>query len=120
MQNVPNKITDSDLLHTLLLYHKHMCEEALHAMLECSNQQLRQDLQQSLQTTLNHQQQIGQLMQRKGYYRALPASQQEQQAAMTEVQKILQASAAGAGGAGAGQPLPGMQPQPGMQPPQMS
>lgn len=93
MQNVPNKITDSDLLHALLLHHKHACEETLHAILECSDQQLRQDYMTSLETNLRHQQQISDLMTRKGYYRPLPASPQESQAAMAEVQKVLQASA---------------------------
>lgn len=113
MVNMPQKITDSDLLHTLLLYHKHLCEETLHAMLECGNQQLRQDYQQSLQTSLAHHQQISELMTRKGYYRPLPAQPQETQAAAAEVQKILQASAAGAAlGAGAmGGPQPGVRPQ---------
>ena len=110
MQNMPNKITDFDLSQTLLNLHKHACKESTADIMECSSPELRQEFTQALQTNLQHQQQIFQYMNQKGYYKPLPASSQELQSALQQLQSAQQqtggaypgAGAAGAGAAGAG------------------
>ena len=90
MPNMPNKITDFDLSQILLNLHKYECECTTQDVLECSTPELRQELTQLLQQNLQVQYQLYQYMNQKGFYKPLPASQQELQAAQQQLQKAQQ------------------------------
>ncbi len=90
MQGMPNKITDQDLYNALLSEHKMMAGMLVHAVLETGHKALRQDFQQSLTNILDHQYQIWQQMNQKGFYKPLQASQQEISQVQQEAQQLSQ------------------------------
>lgn len=103
MNQMPNKISDWDLMNAALIMHKQELSSLATAIAEASNQQLQQDYMQSFHTVLNHQKQLFQLMQQRGFYQPMQASQQEIQAAAQNVNTAL----AQLGGPGAPPPGPG-------------
>ncbi len=90
MQGMPNKISDQDLYSVLLNEHKLMATTLCGAVLEAGEPKLRQEYQQCLNTTLDHQYKIWQEMNQKGYYKPLPANQQEITQVQQEIQKASQ------------------------------
>lgn len=104
MMQMPNQISDWDLMHTVLILHKHELTSLATAMAETSHPQLLQEFHQSFDLVLSHQKAIANLMQQRGYYNPIPADPQQMQMAAREIQHGL------AQVAGPGAPPPGMQP----------
>lgn len=102
MNQMPNRISDWDLMHTVLLLHKHELASIAMAMAETTHPQLLQEYQQSFGQVLQHQKAISQLMNQRGYYNPIQADPQALYAAAREVQTGL----AQVGGPGA--PPPGV------------
>lgn len=90
MPGMPNKILDQDLYTALLNEHKMMAGMLVNAVLESGDKAVRQDFQQSLTTALDHHYQIWQQMNQKGFYKPLPASQQEISQVQQEAQQLSQ------------------------------
>jgi len=80
--------SDKEITQTLLNEHK-LCASALtNLVLESSNQALRDDVTCILNRTFQHQKNIFDLMNQKGWYSPQTASQQEVNQAKQEVSKI--------------------------------
>jgi spore coat protein CotF len=82
----PNKISDFDLMTELNQCIKQSASQLTTAILESSNPQVRQQMQSALQRSLQHHQQLSQLMTQKGYYKPLPADQQMLQVAQEQIE----------------------------------
>lgn len=82
------KVADLDLMTQLNLTIKQTATQLTTAILESSSPQVRQQVQTALQTCLQHQQQLSQLMMQKGYYQPLPASPEMLQAARDQIETV--------------------------------
>lgn len=112
MNQMPNRISDWDLMHQIDMMHKHEIDQLGHCIAEAVNPQLVQDYMQSFQTVVQHQKALWQIMNARGYYRPLPADAQQVQMATQEINKAL-AQVAGPGAPPAGGPgmVTGAQPR---------
>jgi spore coat protein CotF len=83
-------ITDKDIANIILNQHKHEAATLTNFILECSNDQLREDAENALQQVFRHQKDIFDLMSQKGWYRVQPADAQQMARAQQEVSSIQQ------------------------------
>lgn len=83
-----NRLTDKEIMQTLLNEHKLCASSLTNLILESSDQSLRNDCSGILDRTFRHQKNIFDLMMSKGWYTTQQASQQELTAAKQEVSKI--------------------------------
>lgn len=83
-----SKVADLDLMTQINQTLKQSAMQLTTAILESSNPQVRQHLQNTLQTCFQHHQQLSQLMTQKGYYQPLPATPQMLQTAREQVETV--------------------------------
>ncbi len=81
-------LTDKDIVNVLLKDHKLAASSFTNLVLESSNQFLRNDATNILTKTFQHQKQIFDLMNQKGWYSTQNASQQEISRAQQEITNI--------------------------------
>jgi spore coat protein CotF len=81
-------ISDQEVMSILLSEHKLAASSLTNLVLESSNQFLRNDATVILTSTFNHQKQIFDFMNQKGWYQTQIASQQEISKVQQEVAKI--------------------------------
>ncbi len=86
---MPNNqnLTDKEIATALLNAHKLGAQALTTLMLESVNQSIRQDAMQVLNTTLQHQKQIFDYMNSKGYYQVEMAPSQEISKAQQQMQQ---------------------------------
>ena len=81
-------VTDKEILNVLLDEHKLGASSMTNLILESSNQLLRNDATNILTRTFQHQKQIFDLMNQKGWYKVQNASQQDITRAQQEMGSI--------------------------------
>ena len=81
-------ITDKEILNVLLDEHKLCASSLTNLILESSNQILRNDVNNILSRTFQHQKQIFDIMSQKGWYKTQNASQQDISKAQQEMGSI--------------------------------
>ncbi|MGE5577627.1 MAG: spore coat protein [Syntrophothermus sp.] len=76
---MPNtgKLSDKDLAERMLNNHKLAASHLTQLILEAANESLRHDYINILQKTFDHQKQLWDLMNKRGWYQVQAASQQE-------------------------------------------
>lgn len=105
MNQLPNKISDFDLMTELDNCCKQSAIQLTTGILEASNPQVRQQLLSALEHAFQQQYQLAQLMMQKGYYKPLPASVQMIETAGQQLQMAtaqVGGPAPGAPGVGVG------------------
>ncbi|MFU0799623.1 MAG: spore coat protein [Xylanivirga thermophila] len=80
---------DKQIASVLLTNHKQSAQSLTNLVLESANQGIRQDAQQILQTTFQHQKAIWDYMNQKGYYQVDMAPQQEITKAQQQIQQQM-------------------------------
>lgn len=83
-----NNITDKDLANVLLGQHKLAASSLTNLVLESANQFLRNDATNILTRTFQHQKQIFDLMNQKGWYKVENANQQDITKAQQNVSSV--------------------------------
>ncbi len=83
-----NKIGDKEIVNVLLNEHKLCASSLTNLVLESANQSLRNDAQNLLGRTFQHQKQIFDLMSQKGWYQTQNANQQDVSKAQQDVTKV--------------------------------
>lgn len=81
-------ISDQEVMSILLSEHKLAASSLTNLVLESTNQFLRNDATTILTSTFNHQKQIFDMMNQKGWYKTSVASQQDISKAQQEVARI--------------------------------
>ncbi|HEY9061320.1 MAG TPA: spore coat protein [Pseudobacteroides sp.] len=81
-------ISDQEVMSILLNEHKLAASSLTNLVLESTNQFLRNDATVILTSTFNHQKQIFDMMNQKGWYKTSLASQQDISKAQQEVARI--------------------------------
>jgi spore coat protein CotF len=81
-------VTDKEILNILLDEHKLGASSLTNLILESSNQTIRNDATNILTRTFQHQKQIFDLMNQKGWYKVQNASQQDISRAQQEIGNI--------------------------------
>jgi len=84
------KLNDQDLMQLLLSDHKASAQHMLMCVLECANDALRTDCQNILNKTLDHQKQIWQAMNQRGWYQVQAATVQELARVQNQINQATQ------------------------------
>ncbi|HHU69724.1 MAG TPA: spore coat protein [Thermoanaerobacterales bacterium] len=83
-------LNDKDIANIMLNQHKHEAATLTNFILECSNEQMRRDAQNALMQVFNHQKQIFDIMNQRGWYKIQPADPQQLSRAQQEISNIQQ------------------------------
>ena len=83
-------LNDKDIANIMLNQHKHEAAKLTNFILECSNEQMRRDAQNALMQVFNHQKQIFDIMNQRGWYKIQPADPQQLSRAQQEISNIQQ------------------------------
>lgn len=83
-----NSLSDKEITNVLLDNHKLSATSLTNLILESTNNQLRNDCMNVLKRTLDHQKQIFDVMNQKGWYKTTTASAQDLSTAQQMVNNI--------------------------------